>query len=182
MPMPGRTSTTSRQRRRGCRTASRSSRRSNQVARRLQQGRGTPHLPYHGGNAMRKLFPIVLSGFLAVSFSQLAAAQSTTAQGSTGANVGADVNTKAPSADTSATGSADTKADAKIGSGTRAGANADTRAGAGASADVDKNAKPKGTEKQQNQDKQSSAGGTMDKQQGSTKADEDASAAGGSSP
>jgi len=37
---------------------------------------------------MRKLFPLLISGALAVSFSQLAAAQSSTTQGSTGANAG----------------------------------------------------------------------------------------------
>src|SRR5438445_11259446 len=53
---------------------------------------------------MRKLLPVVLTGLLAVSFSQLAAAQSTTVQGSTGADASADVKSKP--ADTTVGGSA----------------------------------------------------------------------------
>ena len=50
---------------------------------------------------MRKLLPVVLTGLLAVSFSQLAAAQSTTVQGSTGADASADVKSKPADTSTS---------------------------------------------------------------------------------
>src|SRR5919108_2139176 len=62
---------------------------------------------------MRKLFPVLISGVLAMSFSQWAAAQSTTTQGSAGANVGADVNKDKSGAGVSAgasTGSSSTGA------------------------------------------------------------------------
>jgi len=54
---------------------------------------------------MRKVFPFVLSGLLAVSFSQLAAAQSTSTHGSANARVGADVKaeTGAKSTDSQST-------------------------------------------------------------------------------
>jgi hypothetical protein len=68
---------------------------------------------------MRKFFPVVLSGLLAVSFSQLAAAQSATVQSDTKANVGADVNTKpGTTSDKSATTEKSTSAGA---GGTKAG-------------------------------------------------------------
>jgi len=41
---------------------------------------------------MRRLFPLVLSGLMAASFGQLAAAQSVGAQGSAGASANVDVN------------------------------------------------------------------------------------------
>ena len=41
---------------------------------------------------MRRLFPLVLSGLMAVSFSQLAAAQSVGVQGPAGTGVNADLN------------------------------------------------------------------------------------------
>jgi hypothetical protein len=85
-------------------------------------------------DSMRKFFPVVLSGLLAVSFSQLAAAQSTTVQGDTKANVGADASIKpgttsdksttteksTSSSSTSAIGGSSTGSSAGAG-GTRAG-------------------------------------------------------------
>src|SRR5437870_1401600 len=59
---------------------------------------------------MRKLLPVVLTGLLAVSFSQLAAAQSTTVQGSTGADASADVKSKPADATVSGSAGAQTGA------------------------------------------------------------------------
>src|SRR5437773_2081125 len=58
---------------------------------------------------MRKVFPFLLSGFLAVSFSQIAAAQSTYSQGSASGGASADVSKPA---DANVSGSASTKAGA----------------------------------------------------------------------
>src|SRR5947208_3402420 len=81
---------------------------------------------------MRKLLPVVLTGLLAVSFSQLAAAQSTTVQGSTGADASADVKSKP--ADTTVGGGADAQTGASGAISTdKSTAAGDAKAGAGAS-------------------------------------------------
>jgi hypothetical protein len=72
---------------------------------------------------MRKVFPFLLSGLLAVSFSQLAAAQSTTTQG--GANAGADTKVDSGSKSTDS-GSTSAIGGSSTGSSTGAGATADT--------------------------------------------------------
>ena len=118
---------------------------------------------------MRKVFPFVLSGFLAVSFSQLAAAQSTSTQGGANANVGADVN-KSRTGDTGVKSTDSAATSASGGSST----GASTGPG-GVSADkphADKSKHKRSAKNKKNKDK------TMDKQSSTTKSDKDATAAG----
>lgn len=122
---------------------------------------------------MRKVFPFVLSGLLAVSFSQLAAAQSTSTQGGANANVGADVN-KSRSGDTGVKSTDAAATSASGGSST----GASTGPG-GVSTDTphaDKKGKHKSAAKnKKNKDK------NMDKQSSTTKSDKDTTAAGSTS-
>ena len=121
---------------------------------------------------MRKVFPFVLSGLLAVSFSQLAAAQSTSTQGGANANVGADVN-KSRSGDigVKSTDSAATSASGGSSTGASTGPG-------GVSTDTphaDKKGKHKSSAKNKKKDK------NMDKQSSTTKSDKDTTAAGSTS-
>ena len=118
---------------------------------------------------MRKVFPFVLSGLLAVSFSQFAAAQSTSVQGGANANVGADVN-KSRSGDTGVKSTDSAATSASGGSST----GASTGPG-GVSADKPHadNGKHKGASKNRK-----SKNKDMDKQSSTTKSDKDTTAAG----
>jgi hypothetical protein len=148
---------------------------------------------------MRKLLPVVLSGFLAVSFSQLAAAQSVGAQGQagTGANVdlnkqqgqagagaSADVNTQqSAGASSGATSSdekdRDAKAKPKSPDKAKQGANASGGATAGAHEGKDQDAKAKGKTKAPGQAKQGADASGSETASGGTSAQKEPSSSAG---
>src|SRR3954447_20968101 len=133
IPMPDRICARPRRARKSCRAISRSNHPSSS---RAGTAFATPwpasHLPTPGGFSMRKFLPVLFSGLLAVSFSQLAAAQSTSAQGDTKASGSASVGTGAGTSTNSGSMGGSTSGSTSDKSSASGSASTGTSAGAGA--------------------------------------------------